>query len=96
MGVILQECALGLRRRLATAHHIFAYAALPDVDADFKQLTVDAGCTPTGILSAHSSDQISDSAGYRRSSPLARPDLPGTFSRRTLKHADLVTQSQVF
>src|ERR1035441_2777631 len=63
LGVFLQEGAPSLRRRLATAHHVFAYAALPDVDAEFEQFTVDAGCTPSGILSAHSADQISDFKG---------------------------------
>jgi len=61
--VILQECAPSLRRRLATAHHVFAHAALPAVDAEFEQLTVDAGRAPTGILSAHFADQIADLTG---------------------------------
>ena len=77
LGVILQEGAPGLRRRLAAAHHVFAHAALTDVDAEFEQLTVDAGCTPTGILSAHLADQISDLAGNDRLSGLAVPHLPG-------------------
>jgi hypothetical protein len=38
------------RGRLAAAHHIFAHAALPDVDAEFEQFAVDSGCTPIGIL----------------------------------------------
>lgn len=76
LSVILQECAPGLRRWLATAHHVFAHAALPDVDAEFEQLTVDAGGTPTGILPAHSAHQSSDFAGNSRSSLLAPPNLP--------------------
>jgi hypothetical protein len=32
---------------------------------------------PTGILPAHSADQISDFTGYRRPSQVAPPDLPG-------------------
>ena len=77
LDVILQECAPGLRRRLAKAHHVFADAALPDVDAEFEKFTVDARCTPTGILSAHSADQSSDFTGDGWSSSLAPPDLPG-------------------
>ena len=50
--MILQKCAPRLRRRLAVAHHVFADAALADVDAELEQLTVDPRCTPTGILSA--------------------------------------------
>src|ERR1700745_2007395 len=60
--MVLQEGAPGLRRRLAAAHHVFANAALADIDAEFEQLAVDAGCTPPGILPAHPADQISDLA----------------------------------
>jgi hypothetical protein len=58
LGVIVQKCAPALGRRPAAAHHVFAYAAFPDVDAQFEQLAVDAGCTPTGILTAHLADQV--------------------------------------
>jgi len=77
LGMILQECAPGLRRRLAAVKHVFADAAFTDVDAEFEQFTVDAGCTPTRILPAHLADQISDLAGNDRSSGLAAPHLPG-------------------
>src|SRR3981189_2588531 len=77
LGVILQKCAPGLRRRLAAAHHVFADAALTDADAEFEQFAVDAGGTPTGILPAHLADQISDLARNDRSSGLAAPHLPG-------------------
>src|SRR6267143_2926216 len=76
LGVILQKCAPGLRRRLAAAHHVFADAALTDVDAEFEQFAVDAGRTPTGILPADLADQISDLARNDRSSGLAAPHLP--------------------
>src|SRR5262249_13904305 len=74
--VILQEGTPSLRRRLAAAHHVFADAALPDVDAEFAQLAVNAGCTPTGILPTHPADQIPDLARNDRSSRLAVPHLP--------------------
>src|SRR3984893_13204086 len=77
LGVILQEGAPGLRRRLAAAHHVFAHAALTDVDAEFEQFAMDAGRTPTGILPAHLADQISDLERNDRSSGLAAPHLPG-------------------
>ena len=77
LGMILQECPPGLRRRFAAAHHVFAHAALTDVDAEFEQFAVDAGCTPTGILSAHLADQISDLARNDGSPGLAVPHLPG-------------------
>ena len=77
LEVIVQECAPGLRGRPRGAHHVLANAALTDVEAEFEQLTVDAGCTPTGILPAHLADQISDLAGNERSSTLAPSHLPG-------------------
>jgi hypothetical protein len=46
LGMILQKCAPGLRRRFAAAHHVFADAALTDVDAEFEQFTMDAGVHP--------------------------------------------------
>src|SRR5712691_2709976 len=77
LGVILQESAPSLRRWLAGANHVFADAALTDVDAEFEQFTVDAGCTPARVLAAHLADQISDLAGNGWSSGLAVPHLPG-------------------
>jgi hypothetical protein len=55
----------------------FADAALPDVDAEFEQFPVDAGCTPSGVLPAHLANQISDFARNERSSGLAAPHLLG-------------------
>jgi hypothetical protein len=62
-----------VRRRLVAAHHILANAGLTDVDTEFVQFTVDAGCTPPGILPAHLADQVSDLAGNERPSRLAAP-----------------------
>jgi hypothetical protein len=77
LRVILQECAPGLRRGFATAHHIFADTALSELDAEFEKFAVDAGCTPSGVLPAHLADQLSDLARNDRSSRLAAPHLPG-------------------
>jgi hypothetical protein len=74
--MILQKCAPGLRGWFAAAHHVFAHAALPDVDAEFEQFPVAARFTPTGILPALLADQISDLARNDRSSGLAAPHLP--------------------
>ena len=75
--VILQKGAPGLRGRFAAAHHVFADAALADVDAQLEQITVNAGCTPTRILPAHPADQVADPAGNDRSSGSAAPYPPG-------------------
>jgi|SRR5580704_11307325 hypothetical protein len=45
LGVVLQKCAAGLRRRFAVADHVFAHAALTNVDAEFEQFAMDAGHT---------------------------------------------------
>jgi len=75
LSMILQKCAPSLRRRFAAAHHVFVDAALTDIDAELKQLTVDPWCTPRRILSAHLADQISHLTGNDRSSQLAVPHL---------------------
>jgi len=74
--VVLQERTPSLRRRLAAAHHVFAHASLADSDAQLEQLAVNARCTPTGILSAHPVDQVSDLAGNARSTGLPASNLP--------------------
>ena len=123
------------------AHHVFADAGLADVDAEFEQFAVNAGCTPSGILAAHPAGSDLGPREKRRASGLAAPNLPGpeqaktlampghdrfglhddqrrapiapeagqpdpekaihrgqfrAFPRRTLKHADLVAQGQIF
>ena len=75
--VVLQESTPGLRRRFRAAHHVFTDAGLADVDTEFEQLAMNAGCTPTGILPAHLPDQISCLAGNDGASGLSVPDLPG-------------------
>ncbi len=77
LGVILQERAPGLRRRLATAHHVFADAGLADVDAQLEQLPVNPGCTPPRIIPAHPADQIANLARNDRPSGVAAAHLPG-------------------
>jgi hypothetical protein len=74
--VVLQESTPCLRRRPAAAHHVFAHASLADIDAQLEQLAVNARCTPTGILSAHPVDQVSDLAGNARSTRLPVSNLP--------------------
>src|SRR5215475_3452695 len=56
---ILEESAPSLKWQFMTAQHVFADAALSDVDAKFEQFAMDAGCTPAGILPAHLADQMS-------------------------------------
>ena len=52
LGVMLQECARGLRRRLAAPHPLFGDAGLSDVDPEFEKFAVGAGCTSAWILPA--------------------------------------------
>ena len=63
LRMILKECPPALRGHFVLADHVFADAALSDVDAKFEQFAMDAGCTPKGILPAHLADQVSDLAG---------------------------------
>src|SRR5271166_5179542 len=50
--------------------------SLPDVDAELEQFTMDARCTPGGVLAAHLADQISDLARNDRLSRLPTAHLP--------------------
>ena len=73
LGMILQEGAPSLRPGLVRADHIFADAALSDVDVEFEQFAMDARCAPSGILPTHLADQVSDLVRNNRSSELAAP-----------------------
>ena len=53
LGMILKEGTPSLRWRFGAARHVFADTALSDVDAQFEQFAIDAGCTPAGNLLAH-------------------------------------------
>jgi hypothetical protein len=55
-----RSSAPSLRGRFVAARNVFADAALRDVEAKFEQFTMDAGCTPKGVLAAHLADEISD------------------------------------
>src|SRR6516165_102658 len=66
----------GLRGWLPRAHHVLGDAGLADVDAQLKQFTVDAWCTPGGILSAHPADQVSNFTADARTSGLSVANLP--------------------
>ena len=50
--------------------------AVADVDAELEQFTMNSRCTPSGILPAHSADQVPNLARDRRPSALAVPYLP--------------------
>ena len=73
LRMILKECPPALRGRFVTSQHVFADTALSDVDAEFEEFAMDAGCTPSGVLPAHRADEISDLARNDRSTRLAAP-----------------------
>src|SRR5262249_59271531 len=75
LEVILQERSPRLRR-WSPAAHVLADAGLTDVDAEFEQLSMNAGRAPERILSAHSSDQLADVVPNRWSSWPAGTALP--------------------
>ena len=86
--MILQEGTPSLRRWPAAAHHVLAHAALPDVDAEFEQFAVDAGRTPSWILTAHPADQVSRLPRRRRPSGLSAPNLPSPEQAEALPMPD--------
>src|SRR5215469_6071333 len=68
--------APGLRRWLAAAHHVLRDTALADIDAEFQQLAVNAGCAPSRIFPRHPADQVSTLPGFRGASRLSPSNLP--------------------
>ena len=55
---------------------ILAHARLPDVDAEFEKLAVNARRAPARILFAHVTNEIPDIVRDCRPPRLASPDLP--------------------
>src|SRR5215467_6539556 len=58
------------------ANHVFAYAGLADVDAQFEEFAVDARSAPKWVLAAHLPNQCSDLLRHCRASGLLAADLP--------------------
>ena len=75
--VILQERPPVLRWWLPPAYDVLAHAGLADIDAEFQQLAVDAGCTPKRILAAHLPNQLADFFRHRWTPGLAVANFPG-------------------
>jgi hypothetical protein len=83
--VILQKCAPGLRGRLAAAHHIFAHAALPDVDAEFEQFAVKI----EDRVARSVVREISIGENYKRNITPIRSNI-SRFSRGTVARSELI------
>jgi hypothetical protein len=66
--VVLQEGPPRLRRRCVAPPHVLGDAGLPDLDAQFEQLTVDARRAPERIFLAQSPDQLPNLRRKDRSS----------------------------
>jgi hypothetical protein len=77
LDMILEEGAPSLRRGFMAARHVFADAALSDLDGKFEQFAMDAGCTSARIVPAHLADQMSDLMRNDGSAGLAAAHLPG-------------------
>ena len=76
LDVILEEGPPSLRRWLPLADDVLAHAGLADIDTEFQQLTVDAGCTPKWILAAHFPNQLADFFRHRWTPGLAMTNFP--------------------
>ena len=71
-----QVCDGGLRLRT-----IYLLTLLsPDVDAEFEQFTVDAGCAPGGVFTAHPADKVANCKGSE-----GLPAWPAFVSRKDLR-----------
>ena len=67
------------------AHHLLGDAGLADVDAQLKEFAVNARCTPSGILSAHPADQISNLTTDDGASGLSLSNLPSPNRRKQIR-----------
>jgi site-specific DNA recombinase len=64
-------------RAISPTYHVLAHAGLADVDAEFEQFAVDAGCAPKGIFAVHSTDQFSYLFGECGTARPAVTNFPG-------------------
>jgi hypothetical protein len=56
-------------------HHVFGDGGFGNLNAQFQQLTVNAWCTPAGVVAAHHPDQIPNLSRHAGSTPVARGSL---------------------
>ena len=56
---------------------VFAHAGFADLDAEFKQLTMNAWSSQERIFAAHRSNQLAHLLGHARSSRLPTSNFPG-------------------
>src|SRR5215469_11263429 len=76
--MVFQERSPGLRGRIPTAHHVFAYAGLADVDAELEDFAMDARSAPEWVVTAHLPNQFLDLLRRCRASGLPAADLPSS------------------
>ena len=74
--MILKERPPRLRRGRSMADHVLRHRGLRDLDAQFQQLAVNAGCTPTRVVVAHRPNQIPNLLRQARPTRLATANLP--------------------
>src|ERR1700730_16649255 len=77
LDVILKEGPPVFRRRLRSACQVLAHAGLADINAEFEQFTVDAGCAPERILAAYLPNQLAGFFRHRWAPGLAMTHFPG-------------------
>jgi hypothetical protein len=58
LSVISKKRLPGLRRRLRRSRHVFRNRRLGDFEPEHQKLTMDPGCAPQRVFSAHPLDQI--------------------------------------
>ena len=101
LGVIAKKGPPALRRRPATARHVFRDRRLSHLEAQHQQLAVNPGCTPQWVFPAHPPDQVMQASVNARP-PYPPPRLPAPISFETcampaqeglrLHHLDNVTK----
>jgi len=71
--LVAQEAAPTRRWGVRSEQHVLGNGRLADLDAELKQLAVNAGRTPEWFGNAHLADQFASLASYRPSTRLRAP-----------------------
>ena len=62
LSMISKKRLPGLRQRLRRSRHVFRNRRLGDFEPEHQKLTMDPGCAPQWVFSAHSLDQVAQAA----------------------------------
>ena len=84
LGMIVEECPPGLRRRISVPDHVLGDRGLGDIDAEHLQLPVHTRRTPQGVFPGQAANQRPHLPGHRRSAATSSSRLPCPIEPKSL------------